>query len=87
MKSLAACGTYRTMSAKPDTFEALLSNWTKLELSQALGVPYVNARKMIERKSVNPVHWPKLIDAASGKGIALTNDDLIAMLARKAVAA
>lgn len=75
------------MSAKPDTFEALLSNWTKLELSQALGVPYVNARKMIERKSVNPVHWPKLIDAASGKGIALTNDDLIAMLARKAVAA
>lgn len=87
MKSLSICGTYRTMIEKPDTFEALLSNWTKLELSQALGVPYVNARKMIERKSVNPIHWPKLIEAASGKGIALTNDDLIAMLARKAVAA
>lgn len=75
------------MIEKPDTFEALLSNWTKLELSQALGVPYVNARKMIERKSVNPVHWPKLIEAAAGKGIVLTHDDLIAMLPRKAVAA
>lgn len=71
------------MIEKPDTFEALLSHWTKLELSEALGVPYVNARKMIERKSVNPVHWPKLIEAAAGKGLKVTNDDLIAMLAKK----
>lgn len=74
------------MMHKPATFEALLANWTKLELSGALGVPYVNARKMIERKSVNPVHWPKLIEAAATKGIVLTNDDLIAMLSRKVAA-
>lgn len=65
--------------SKPKTFPELLSHWRTGELSAALGVPYVNARKMRERESVNPVHWPALIEAASEKGIELEYTDLVAM--------
>lgn len=64
---------------KPQTFSDLLSHWTHAELSEALGVPYINARKMRERESVSAVHWPVLIDAAAAKGVDLEYSDLVAM--------
>lgn len=73
--------------SKPTTFPELLSHWRNTELSEALGVPYINARKMRERESVNPVHWPALIDAASAKGIELEYSDLVAMKQAKRAAA
>lgn len=65
--------------AKPATFEALLGNWSTLELSADLRVPYVTARKMRERKSVSIIHWPSLVTAAQRKGLRVTIDDLVAM--------
>lgn len=74
------------MNAKLTTFPALLSHWTTLELSADLDVPYVNARKMLERQSVGITHWPRLIDAAAGKGIPLRYSDLVAMRRAKVAA-
>lgn len=64
---------------KPTTFPELLANWTTLDLSEDLGVPYVNARKMRERGSVSVDYWPSLIEKASAKGIDLEYSDLVAM--------
>ena len=76
------------MQTKPDTFKKLLDLWgTPKALSEALGVPYVTAQQMIRRSSVGIDHWPKLIDLASGKGIALTNDDLVGMSLKRREAA
>lgn len=64
---------------KPKTFPDLLSHWKTTELSEALGVPYVNARKMRERESVSATYWVALIEAAHAKGIDLEYSDLVAM--------
>lgn len=73
---------------KPDTFDALLMIWGSPKLlSDDLGCPYVTAQQMMRRRSVGIEHWPKLIERAAQRGIALTNDDLVAMsLKRKAAA-
>ena len=72
---------------KPNTFPELLDHWTTPELSAALAVPYVTARKMRERRSVGIGHWPRFIEAAGDKGIRLTLDDLARMRLRKDEAA
>lgn len=74
------------MMTKPNTFADLLDHWTTLELSADLGVSYVTARKMRERKSVSVSHWPTLIDAARRKGIDI-NLDILMELRRQRVAA
>ena len=74
------------MKHAPDTFETLLANWTTPELSAELGVPYVTARKMRERKSMGITHWPALIKAAQSRGIALDFERLVAMRRRKVAA-
>lgn len=67
---------------KPSTFDELLALWeTPKALSADLGVPYVNAQLMKRRKSVGVDHWPKLIEVAQARGVALTTDDLLAMRA------
>lgn len=72
----------------PTTFDELLNLWgTPKELSLALGVPYINAQMMKRRKSVDVVHWPRLIDLASAMDVRLTNDDLVAMAVKRRVAA
>jgi hypothetical protein len=76
------------MSTRPKSFEELLGLWDSPKaLSAALDVPYVNAQAMKRRKSVDVVHWPRLIDLAAAKGITITNDDLVAMTLKRRVAA
>lgn len=79
-------GTKGTMKRKPDTFEALLAHWSTVELSSDLGVPYVNARKMRERKSVDAAHWDKLLAAAKRKGLSVEFSDLVEMRRAKVTA-
>jgi hypothetical protein len=74
------------MKTAIETFDDLLSRWTTLELSAALGVPYVTARKMRERKSVAVPHWAALLAAAAERGIFLSYDDLVAMRSASAPA-
>ena len=74
------------MSTKPTTFEDLLALFSHNELSLALGVEYVTARKMRERASVNVIYWPSLIVAAAGKGVAIGYPDLVAMAQLRASA-
>lgn len=74
------------MKHAPDTFETLLAHWTTPELSADLGVPYVTARKMRERKSVGVDHWPRLVEAAARKGILLNIERLMEMRNQRTVA-
>jgi hypothetical protein len=72
------------MTNKPSTFAELLDNWpTPKALSADLDVPYINAQQMKRRRSVDVAHWPRLIDLLAAKGIALTNDDLVAMAIKR----
>lgn len=74
------------MKHAPDTFEALLANWSTPELSADLGVPYVTARKMRERKSVGVDHWPRLVDAATRKGISIDVAKLVELRNQRSAA-
>ena len=46
------------------------------DLAADLGVGYQTARKMIERESVAPCHWVKLIDGLKGRGVTISMQDL-----------
>jgi hypothetical protein len=68
------------MPKHPQTFDELLSLWeTPKDLSQALGVSYINAYAFKQRGSVGVRHWPKLIEGAREKGVSITTDDLVKM--------
>lgn len=71
------------MNSTTCTIDGLLAAWTITDLSADLGVKYETARKMRERGSVSPAHWPKLLDAARARGFAISYDDLVAMRAAK----
>lgn len=76
------------MTKKPTSFEELLGLWeTPKALSVALGVPYVNAQMMKRRKSVDVLHWPRLIELLAARGTIITNDDLVAMAVKRREAA
>lgn len=73
------------MPKKPDSFEAVLANWsTPTEMSEALGIPYVTAQVMRHRKSISAVHWPAVIKCLKANGITVTTDDLLAMQFKRA---
>lgn len=74
------------MEHTPDTFDALLAHWTTPELSADLGVPYVTARKMRERKSVSVDHWPRLVEAAQRRGIPISVEKLMRMRNKRSAA-
>jgi len=74
------------MLSKPDTFAALLGHWSTVELAADLGVPYVNARKMRERQSVDAAHWDKLLTASKRKGLGIEFNDLVEMRRAKVAA-
>lgn len=66
------------------TFEDVLSLWESPKaLSDALGVPYINAQAMKARKSIAVDHWPKLIEALKSQGYSLSNDELVAMAIKR----
>jgi hypothetical protein len=76
------------MTKKPTSFDELLGLWeTPKALSVALGVPYVNAQMMKRRKSVDVLHWPRLIELLAARGTIITNDDLVAMAVKRREAA
>lgn len=75
------------MMTKPTTFDDLLALWKAPVLSAGLGVPYINAQMMKRRKSVDVVHWPRLIELAAEQGVTLTSDDLVQMTVKRRVAA
>lgn len=54
----------------PSTITDLISNWKKLtEFAADVGCGYEAARKMRDRKSIAPEHWPNVIRASEAKGI------------------
>lgn len=72
------------MKKKLSTFDDVLALWaTPKALSEALGVPYINAQAMKARKSIAVDHWPKLIEALKALGYSLTNDELVAMAIKR----
>lgn len=65
---------------KLSTFDDVLSLWaTPKALSDALGVPYINAQAMKARGSIGVGHWPKMIELLRAQGYSVTTDDLAAM--------
>lgn len=52
-------------------FYDLLEHWTATELSDDLGVTFRTGWSIKRRGSVSLEHWPRLIEAAKRKGIAL----------------
>lgn len=69
---------------KPTTFDELLDLWDQpRDLSDALGVPRLNARAMKARKSVGIDHWPALLSALKAKGISMTWEELAALRQRR----
>lgn len=64
-------------------FEQLLDIFTAQELSAALACPYQTAAAMKRRGSVGTKHWPRLIDAARARGVALDGDKLIKLAAQR----
>ena len=84
--AFAECVLYGWVMVKPNDFRELIEAWGGIpRLADDLGVPYVAAQKMFQRNSIAAWHWPKLLQMASGKGILLTADRLVAMKpARKA---
>lgn len=65
---------------KLSTFDDVLALWaTPKALSDALGVPYINAQAMKARGSIGVGHWPKMIELLRAEGYSITTDDLAAM--------
>ncbi len=65
---------------KLHTFDDVLSLWASPKaLSDDLGVPYINAQAMKNRRSIGVDHWSKLLKLLAERGYALTTDDLLAM--------
>lgn len=65
---------------KLSTFDDVLGLWeTPKALSDALGVPYINAQAMKNRRSIGVDHWSKLLKLLAERGYVLTTDDLLAM--------
>lgn len=65
---------------KLSTFEDVLALWaTPKALSDALGVPYINAQAMKARGSIGVGHWPKMIELLRSEGYSVTTDDLALM--------
>lgn len=54
----------------PATISDLINQWDKLtEFSADVGCGYEAARKMRDRESIAPEHWPSIIKASEAKGI------------------
>lgn len=54
----------------PNTISALIGHWDKLtEFAADVGCGYEAARKMRDRESIAPEHWPNVIKASEAKGI------------------
>lgn len=54
----------------PGSIKELISRWpTVAEFAADLGCAYQAARKMKDRQSISPSHWPRIIDLCADKGI------------------
>lgn len=54
----------------PSTISDLIGKWDKLtEFAADVGCGYEAARKMRDRESIAPEHWPKVIAASQAKDI------------------
>lgn len=55
----------------PKTIPELIGKWGKLtEFAADVGCGYEAARKMRDRESIAPEHWPNVIRASKALGIA-----------------
>lgn len=71
------------MSHKPDTFRTLIDRLGGVtRFAEKIGAGAFAAKKMRDRNSIAVRHWPTVIAASHGDGIALTTDDLVAMKLR-----
>jgi hypothetical protein len=65
---------------KLSTFDDVLALWeTPKALSEALGVPYINAQAIKARGSIGVGHWPKMIELLRSRGYSVSTDDLAVM--------
>lgn len=54
----------------PNTIPDLIAHWDKLtQFAADVGCGYEAARKMRDRGSIAPEHWPNVIRASAEKGI------------------
>lgn len=54
----------------PNTISGLIGHWEKLtEFAADVGCGYEAARKMRDRESIAPEHWPNVIRASAARGI------------------
>lgn len=68
------------MTRKPGTFTDLIAALGGVaQFSAATGINEHTAKKMRDRNSIAPKHWPAVIAAASAAGLPLSADDLLRM--------
>lgn len=55
---------------KPKSISELIANWKTIgNFSDAIGCGYEAARKMRDRESIAPEHWPAVVSASVSKGV------------------
>lgn len=58
------------MSNIPASIPDLISRWDTIkDFAASVGCGYEAARKMSDRQSIAPEHWPAVVSAAKSKGI------------------
>lgn len=68
------------------TFEQLIDSWPKPPIAtfaRDIGITVEHGATMRRRGSIPPVHWPKVVEAAQGRGIAGVTIEALAKLAIK----
>jgi hypothetical protein len=59
------------MNDLPTSIPDLISRWKTIgAFAAAVGCGYEAARKMRDRQSIAPEHWPAVVRAAEGHGVA-----------------
>jgi len=67
------------MSDAPTSISDLISRWPTIgEYAAAVGCGYEAARKMRDRESIAPEHWPAVVAAAARCGVAGVTLDWLA---------
>lgn len=62
------------------TFTNIIACWeSNADLASDLGIGTAHARTMRERNSIPPIHWPRLVEAASRRGFKGVTHDALAV--------
>ena len=68
----------------PNSISDLISKWpSTAQFARDIGCGYQTGRKMFERNSIDPKHWPTVVDAAAKIGVKIDFDWLVKTRASK----